>query len=223
MERLELVVEASSTRRSRSSTTCTCPTCSRSARFYKDCGLLSAAASRARTCSTTAIPRHRQRRLEQEPAACRAARSSTATERRSCRSTCATRSRSRSSSPHSGTSMPTRPRVCIPSTASPSRTTCSAQDTKGTKTAHRGARRERQVLVDQVAALARPRHGGRAAGALRHRLRLGQRRVQGPGRHGAEEARRAADRRCSRRSDAPRRAASSARGRRTRCATSTTS
>ena len=64
--------------------------------------------------------------------------------------------------------------------------------TKGTKTAIDVGRRKRQVLVGQVAALARQCDGSRAAGALRGRLRDGQARVQGAGGHGAEEARRAA-------------------------------
>ena len=44
------------------------------------------------------------------------------------------RRRSRSSSPIPGTNIPTRPRACIPGTASPSRTSCSGPNAKGTKT-----------------------------------------------------------------------------------------
>ena len=60
-------------------------------------------------------------------------------------------------------------------------------NTKGTRT-HRGDRRGRQVLLDQGPALARPRHGGRAAGALGDRLCQGHPGVQGAGREGADRS-----------------------------------
>ena len=65
----------------------------------------------------------------------------------------------------------TRPRACIRSTASPIRTSCSGQDTKGTRTNIENLDETRQVLVGQVAALEGQRGRGRPAGALHRRLR----------------------------------------------------
>jgi hypothetical protein len=60
---------------------------------------------------------------------------------------------------------------------------------------HRADRRVGQVLLDQGAALARPRHGSRPAGALHHGLRAAQATPSSRNhRHGAEEARRAGHR-----------------------------
>ena len=70
----------------------------------------------------------------------------------------------------------------------------------------RSLRRRRQIQLHQGAALERPRHGSRAAGAHGHRLRRRRQARQGTGRRHAEKTRFAADRRCSRRSGAPRRA-----------------
>ena len=88
---------------------------------------------------------------------------------------------------------------------------------------YRGARRGRQIFLDQGAALARPRHGGRAARPLRRRLCAGQAGVQGADRQASEEARRAGDGAVL---DARPHRGARARmpmGRRTRCAISRTS
>ena len=79
---------------------------------------------------------------------------------------------------------------------------------KGTRTRIEAGGRDRQVLVDQVAALERPRDGGRPARALHRRLRAGPAGVQGARRRTARASSTCRSRRCSRRSAARRRAAS---------------
>ena len=66
-------------------------------------------------------------------------------------------------------------------------------NSKGTQDQHRGDRRGGQVLLDQVAALEGPCHGGRAAGPLHHRLCPEQAGVQGADREAAEGSRPAGD------------------------------
>ena len=151
-----------------------------------------AAACRARTCMAYGdIPEHANDYSREEPAAAARRDPQRQSDRGACRSITPTRSRSRSSSRTPGTSIRTRPRACIPFDGVTEPNYKLGPNDQGHADQHRGPRRERQVFLDQVAALEGQRDGGRAARALHHRLRAGQARVQGAGRQAAEDARRA--------------------------------
>ena len=78
-------------------------------------------------------------------------------------STSRTQRRSRSSCTTAGTSMPTKPRGCTRSMACTEPNFALGPKTKGTRNQARGVRREREVLVGEVAPLEGPRDGGRTA------------------------------------------------------------
>ena len=138
------------------------------------------------------VPGHRQRLLEQRACCCRAARSSTATSTKihdvdlkdpdadpGVRHALLVQVRRREQGP---ASVRRRHRAELR----------ARHGHQGHADQHREPRRERQVLVGQVAALEGQRDGSRPARALRRRLRAAATPgVQGAGRRRAEEARRA--------------------------------